>query len=94
MASTYLAFVCFASFFPDCSSTVLLLFGAPVAGVSLLRILGCICRHPVLSAGSSVGGLPPELHPTRLICQTDARLDRHLAALQFSGFAVLDRRLR
>jgi hypothetical protein len=41
-----------------------------------------------------VGGLPPELRPTRLICQIDSRLSKHLAALQFSGFGVLDRGLR
>jgi hypothetical protein len=85
-----LAFVGFASFFSDCLSMTpcLLLFGSPVPAVSLLRILGCICRHSVLSAGSSTIGLPAELRPTRLICQSDARLDKQLAALQFAGFGV------
>jgi hypothetical protein len=91
-----LAFVCFASFFCDCSSMApcLLLFGAPIPAVSLLRVMGCVCRHPVLSAGSSVIGLPAELRPTRLICQPDARLDRELAALQLSGFRVPGQGLR
>ncbi len=91
-----LAFVSFASFFCDCLSTApcLLLSGSPIEAVSLLRVLGCVCRHPVLSAGSSVVGLPPELHPTRLICQIDAGLDKHLAALQFSGFGIPERGLR
>lgn len=87
-----LAFVGLASYFCDClsMSPCLLLFGAPLQAVSLLRVLGCVCRHPILSAGSSVGGLPPELRPTRLICQTDSRVDRQLAALQFSGFGIID----
>jgi hypothetical protein len=32
--------------------------------------------------------LPAELRPTRLICQSDARLDKQLAALQFAGFGM------
>jgi hypothetical protein len=85
------AFFSIASFFNDCQSLApsLLLFGSPIHAVSTLRILGCTCRHPILLAESRIGGLPPELrHPTRLICQTDAPLDRHLAAFQFAGFSM------
>jgi hypothetical protein len=92
-----LASFCFASFFCDCltMSPCLLLFGAfCLPAVSVLRFLGCMCRHPVLLAESTSRALPRELRPTRLICQPDARLNRLLAALQFSGFGISDRGLR
>jgi hypothetical protein len=94
--AAFLTFICFSSFFADCLSTspCLLLFGSAVQAISVLRILGCVCRHPLLLAESRVRGLPQELRPTRLICQPDAGLDRLLAALQFSGFAIMDRGLR
>jgi hypothetical protein len=90
--ATQLALLALSSFFPDCLSIspCLLLFGAPLQAVSLLRVLSCVCRHPVLSLGSSVVGLPPELRPTRLICQSDPRLFRQLPALQFHGFGMID----
>jgi hypothetical protein len=56
------------------------LFGPPVQAVSLLRILGCICHHPVLLADFDVLGLPKELRPTRLIGQAGTRLDKGLGA--------------
>lgn len=91
-----LAFFAFSSWFSDCLSICpcLFLFGAPLQAVSLLRVLGCICRHPVLSVGSSVGGLPPELRPTRLICQADSRTLQRLPAFQFRGFGMIDPRPR
>jgi hypothetical protein len=92
-----LASFCFASFFCDClpMSPCLLLYGPfCLAAVSVLRFLGCICRHPVLLAESTSRALPRELRPTRLICQPDARLNQLLAALQFSGFGISDRGLR
>jgi hypothetical protein len=91
-----LPFICLASFFaPWLSlSPCLLLFGPPVQAVSLLRILGCICHHPVLLADFDVLGLPKELRPTRLIGQPGPRLDKVLGALQFSGFAVPKGELR
>jgi hypothetical protein len=87
-----LALFAFSSFFSECLSIspCLLLFGAPLQAVSLLRVLSCICRHPVLSIGSSVLGLSPELQPTRLICQGDARVYRQLPALQFHVFSMID----
>ena len=92
-----LASFCLASFFCDCltMSPCLLLFGPFCwAAVSVLRFLGCMCRHPVLLAESTSRALPRELRPTRLICQPDPRLNRLLAALQFSGFGISDRGLR
>lgn len=92
-----LASFCFASFFCDCltMSPCLLLFGPLcTAAVSVLRFLGCICRHPVLLAEPAARALPRELRPTRLICQPDPGLDRVLAALQFPGFGISDRGLR
>jgi hypothetical protein len=91
-----LPFICLASFFaPWLSfSPCLLLFGLPVQAVSLLRILGCICHHPVLLADFDVRGLPKELRPTRLIGQPGTRLDKVLGALQFSGFVVPKDELR
>jgi hypothetical protein len=92
-----LASFCFASFFCDYlpMSPCLLLYGPfCLAAVSVLRFLGCICRHPVLLAESTSRALPRELRPTRLICQPDARLNQLLAALQFSGFGISDRGLR
>lgn len=92
-----LASFCFASFFCDCltMSPCLVLFGPfCLNAVSVLRFLGCICRHPVLLAESTSHGLPRELRPTRLICQPDPRLNRLLAALQFPGFGISDRGLR
>lgn len=82
-----LTFVSLSSFFFDCAnmSTCILLFGPPIPAISLLRVMECVCRHPILSAGSSVRGLPPELRPTRLIAQADTNLERELAALQFRG---------
>jgi len=87
-----LAFFTFSSYFCDCLSIspCVLLFGAPLQAVSLLRVLSCTCRHPVLSVGSSMVGLPPELRPTRIICQSDSRLQRQLLALQFQGFGLVD----
>jgi hypothetical protein len=92
-----LAFVCFSSYFCDCltQSPCLLLVGdSSVPAISLLRVLGCICRHPVLLAASSLHGLPHELKPTRLICQPDPSLNKLLPALQFPGFGIVKRGLR
>lgn len=82
-----LTFVCFASFFSESvsMSPSLLLFGPPIPAMSLLRVLQCVCRHGIVSAASSVRGLPPELRPTRFICQPDANIEKELAALQFHG---------
>lgn len=91
-----LPFICFASFFAPwlSCSPCLSLFGSPVQAVSFLRILGCICHHPVLLADFDMLGLPKELRPTRLIGQPSPRLDKVLGALQFSGFAVPKGELR
>jgi len=91
-----LPFICLTSFFaPWLSfSPCVSLFGPPVQAVSLLRILGCICHHPVLLADFDVLGLPKELRPTRLIGQPGTRLDKVLGALQFSGFVVPKDKLR
>ena len=91
-----LAFLCLASFFCDCltMSPCLLLSGDCLAAMSVLRFLGCICRHPVLLAESSSHAVPRDLRPTRLICQPDPGLNRLLAALQFRGFGISDRGLR
>jgi hypothetical protein len=82
-----LTFVCLSSFFFDCisMSPCLLLFGPPIPAMSLLRVIRCVCRHGFLSSGSSIRGLPPELRPTRLVCQADTNIDKELAALQFRG---------
>ncbi|HTS58197.1 MAG TPA: hypothetical protein VMH03_11650 [Terriglobales bacterium] len=79
-----------SSFFGECLTLAssLLLFGAPLPAVALMRVLACVCRHPVLCLGSSVTGLAPELRPTRLICQSDAGTERQLAGFQFSGFTT------
>jgi hypothetical protein len=92
--ASLLAFLAFSTFFCDCLSMApcLLLFGTPLQAVSLLRVLSCVCRHAVPLVGSSVKGLPPELRPTRLVCQPDTRVARHLAAFQFSGFSILNSR--
>src|SRR5271157_4736931 len=74
-----LASFCLASFFCECltMSPCLLLFGPFCwAAVSVLRFLGCMCRHPALLAESTSRALPRELKPTRLICQPDPRLNR------------------
>jgi hypothetical protein len=92
-----LAYFCFASFFCDCltMSPCLFLFGPfCLLAISVLRFLGCICRHPVLLAEPTLHGLPRELRPTRLMCQPDPRLNRLLAVLQFPGFGISDRGLR
>ena len=85
--ATLLTFVSFSSHFFDCVSMAacLLIFGPPIQAMSLLRVLACVCRHPILSSGSSVRGIPPELRATRFICQPDAGVDKELAALQFRG---------
>jgi hypothetical protein len=90
--SALLAFFSLSSYFFDCftMSPSLLLFGEPLAAISLLRILACVCRHSVLSVGSSASALPPELHPTRLIGQIDGRVERQLVGFQFSGFNLLN----
>jgi hypothetical protein len=92
-----LAYFCFASYFCDCltMSPCLVLFGPfCLAAIPVLRFLGCICRHSVLLAESTLHGLPRELRPTRLICQPDPGLNKLLAALQFPGFGISDRGLR
>jgi hypothetical protein len=91
-----LAFFSLSSYFFDCftMSPSLLVFGEPLAAVSLLRILACLCRHSILSAGSSASALPPELHPTHLIGQIDGRVERQLVGFQFSGFNVFNARSR
>lgn len=90
------ALFCLTSFFPDCISLSpsLLIFGDFSPAISLLRALGCICRHPLLLAQSRVGGLAPELKPTRLVCQPDSSLNTLLAAWQFRGFGISDRGFR
>jgi len=91
-----LAYFCFASFFGDClgNSPCLMLFGPfPGAAISVLRFLGCVCRHPVLLADSGLHGLLRDLRPTRLMCQPDSGLSRFLPAMQFSGFEISDRGL-
>lgn len=82
-----LTFVCLSSFFFDSvsMSLCLLLFGPPIPAMSLLRVLQCVYHHAILSSGATLRGLPPELRPTRLICQADTNIDRELAALQFRG---------
>ena len=91
-----LPFICFASFFAPwlSCSPCLSLFGSPVQAVSFLRVLGCVCHHPVLLADCHVLGLPRELRPTRLICQSDSGLDKLLGALQFSGFGISGKEFR
>ena len=92
-----LAYFCFASFFCDClAMSPCLVLSGPfcLAAISVLRFLGCICRHPVLLAESRLNGSPRELKPTRLMCQPGPGLDRLLPALQFPGFGLSDRRLR
>jgi hypothetical protein len=90
--SALLAFFSLSSYFFDCftMSPSLLLFGEPLVGISLLRILACVCRHSVLSVASSTSALPPELHPTHLIGQMDGRVKRQLVGFQFPGFSVLN----
>jgi hypothetical protein len=92
--ASLLAFLAFSTFFCDCLSVApcLLLFGAPIQAFSLQRVLSCVCRHAVLLVGSSANGLPPELRPTRLVCQPDTQVARQLAAFQFPGFSVLHSR--
>ena len=88
--ATVVASICVSSFFYDVVilAACLLLFGPPISAVSLLRVLACLSRHAILSAGSNTRGLPPELRPTRLICQPDAAIDKDLAALLFPGFGI------
>jgi hypothetical protein len=88
---TLLSFFSFCSFFPDCvsmSPCVLVHGSSPTECISLLRVLGCICRHPVLLASAALSGLPEQLTPTRLICQSDSTVEKFLAVLQFPGFRV------
>ncbi|MGE5735588.1 MAG: hypothetical protein ACM34E_10910, partial [Acidobacteriota bacterium] len=92
-----LAHFCFASYFYDClsMSPCLLLCGpSSEDGVSVLQVLACVCRHPVLLAKATVSSLPHELSPTRLICQPNANLESWLAALLFPGLGFVDRGLR
>jgi len=92
-----LAHFCFASYFYDCvsMSPFLLLCGpSSVDGVSVLQVLACVCRHPVLLAKATVSSLPHELSPTRLICQPNANLESWLPALLFPGLGFVDRGLR
>jgi hypothetical protein len=92
-----LAYFCIASFFCDCStmSPCLVLCGPSCLGaISVLRVLGCVCRHPVLLAESNLQCLPRELNPTRLICQLDPGVNKRLAAMQFPGFGISNRGLR
>ena len=92
-----LAHFCFASYFYDClRMSPFLLLSAPssVDGVSVLQVLACVCRHPVLLAKATVSSLPHELSPTRLICQPNANLESWLPALLFPGLGFVDRGLR
>jgi hypothetical protein len=95
--ASLLAFFCFASHFVDCldTSPCMLLRGSSiVSAISLLRVLACVCRHPVLLQSSNYRALPREVKPTRLICQHDAALNKLLAALVSPGFGVVDHGLR
>jgi len=88
--SRLLTYSTFASHFVDCLQTVpcVVLHGcADAEAIALLRLLGWLCRHPVLltDAGLSV---PEYLRPTRLICQPHTSLEKLLAPLQLSGFAI------
>ncbi len=91
-----LAFFCLGSFFSDVLSSCpcLLLSGDSLSAISLLRLLGCVCRHSLLLADAGLQSTTRDLKPTRLICQADARLDNMLAALQFPGFGISDRGFR
>src|SRR4029079_6147515 len=76
-------------------SPFLLLGGpSPLDGVSVLQVLACVCRHPVLLAKATVSSLPHELSPTRLICQPNANLESWLPALLFPRLGFVDRGLR
>jgi len=90
-AAALITFFTFASYFSEAvaMSPCLLLSGACHTAVSVLRFLSCICRHPILLAGTGVNGFPRELRPTRLICQADRALDKYLASLQFRGFEII-----
>ena len=85
--SRLLTYSTFASHFVDCLQTVpcVVLHGcADAEAIALLRLLGWLCRHPVLltDAGLSV---PEYLRPTRLICQPHTSLEKLLAPLRLSG---------
>jgi hypothetical protein len=85
-----LAYFALSSWFPECLNTspCLLLRGSSSAdAIALLRILGWVCRHSMLLADARAA-VPPELKPTRLICQADRHFDKLLAGFRARGFAT------
>jgi hypothetical protein len=74
--------------FVDCVDTaacVLLRGYASAEALGLLRVLGWVCRHPMLLTDSGLE-LPDLLRPTRLICQANACVQRLIPVWQFPGF--------
>lgn len=95
-SATLLTHFCIASFFADVLPICpfLTLSGDSMGATSVLRLLGCVTRHPLLLADCGMYCTARELRPTRLILQADSRVDALLAPLQFPGFAISDRGLR
>jgi hypothetical protein len=88
--SDLLTYFVFSTFFVECLETApcVILHGcASAEAIALLRLLGCICRHPVLLTDAGVS-IPRCLRPTRLICQRYTNLEKLLAPLQLSGFGT------
>lgn len=95
-SATLLTHFCVASFFADVLAICpfLMLSGDSMGATSLLRLLGCVTRHPLLLADCGIHCTARELRPTRLILQANSRVDALLAPLQSPGFAISDRGLR
>jgi hypothetical protein len=89
--SKLLAFFGLCSFFNDCvsmSPCVLLSGPSPAECMELLRLLSCICRHPVVLGNAGLDGIPEPLSATRLFSQCNSSVEKLLPALQFSGFGL------
>src|SRR5438270_1221726 len=91
-----LTYFAVASLFCDClnmAPCVLLWTPAVLDGIALMRMLSCLCFHPVLLANGILNTRTTDLRPiTRLLCQPNTELDALLGGLQFPGF--LDKGLR
>ena len=66
-------------------------------GISVLALLDCVCRHPLMSAGFTAGALrslPTQFGFTLLVCQegTNSRMERLFRASRFRGVHLLGNR--
>ena len=66
-------------------------------GISVLALLDCVCRHPLMSAELTAGALrslPTQFGFTLLVCQegTNSRMERLFRASRFRGVHLLGNR--